>query len=230
MSPNKTLYIRDEDVPLWERAEQVAKSTRQSVSLVVASALRRHLGVADDIDVYVEPPTDPTAIDVSQKPALVFNQHAVHGTGWSLFYMEPGGNGVDEHFIPGRADDVEWALSSARRWLHQRQQAEEMDEITLDVGDPTVKVGFVGRWLVEPDRNETRSSEEGQDAGAYWGVALTKRGRIAVYTAHCNDAWPASLKDYDSLNDAEAAGTPADIIAVAAGGLAGEERVIWRDI
>lgn len=43
MSPNKTLYIREDDVPIWERAEQAAKTTSQSVSQLVTSALQHYL-------------------------------------------------------------------------------------------------------------------------------------------------------------------------------------------
>lgn len=43
MSPNKTLYIRDEDVQIWQRAEEAAERTRQSVSQLVSGALRHYL-------------------------------------------------------------------------------------------------------------------------------------------------------------------------------------------
>jgi hypothetical protein len=118
---------------------------------------------------------------------------------------------------------IEWAREILRR------AREDMSPITVDVGEPSLTVGFTGRWLVEPDSDETRTGEDGYDAGAYWGVALTKRGRIAVYTAHCNESWPATLRDYDSLDSAVSDGVPADIAALAASGL-GEERVLWRDI
>jgi hypothetical protein len=101
-----------------------------------------------------------------------------------------------------------------------------MNEITVEVGEPSLKMGFTGRWLVEPDLDETRA---GNDAGAYWGIALTRRGRIAVYTAHVNERWPASLSDYDSLNAAADDDVPEEIIARAAAEL-GETRVLWRDI
>lgn len=73
---------------------------------------------------------------------------------------------------------------------------------------------FEGRWLIEPDPDETRTGEEGYDAGAYWGVAQTKRGRFAVYMAHCNEGFAPALADYDSLDDAEG-DLPADIFAEA---------------
>jgi hypothetical protein len=43
MSPAKTVYIRDEDAPIWQRAEETAERTRQSVSQLVAGALRHYL-------------------------------------------------------------------------------------------------------------------------------------------------------------------------------------------
>ena len=49
-----------------------------------------------------------------------------------------------------------------------------MEEITVEVGEPSLSVGFTGRWLVEPDSDATRTGEGGHDAGAYWGIALTK--------------------------------------------------------
>lgn len=50
MSPNKTLYVRDDDLPVWERAESYAKATRQSVSALVAAALSRYLPDEPDDD------------------------------------------------------------------------------------------------------------------------------------------------------------------------------------
>ena len=102
----------------------------------------------------------------------------------------------------------------------------DMEEITIEVGEPAVDIAFTGRWLVQPDPDETRG---GSDAGAYWGVALTRRGRIAVYTAHCNDRWPAVLQDYDGLDQAADADVPDHIIALAAREL-GEKRPVRLDI
>jgi hypothetical protein len=41
--PNKTLYVRDEDTAVWDRAEEAAEKARQSVSQLVATALRHYL-------------------------------------------------------------------------------------------------------------------------------------------------------------------------------------------
>lgn len=51
--PNKTLSVRDDDLPLWERAERTAKANRQSLSGLVATALARHLGETDTITVEI---------------------------------------------------------------------------------------------------------------------------------------------------------------------------------
>lgn len=96
--------------------------------------------------------------------------------------------------------------------LKTTAQGGNMEDITVEVGEPARKVQFRGQWLVEPHEKDTRSSAEGADAGVYWGVARTGRDRIAVFTAHCNEMWPAFLNDYDDLDDAEANGVPADII------------------
>ncbi len=51
--PNKTLSVRDEDLPLWERAERAAKQERTTVSALVASALAEKLGSTDTCRVKV---------------------------------------------------------------------------------------------------------------------------------------------------------------------------------
>lgn len=103
----------------------------------------------------------------------------------------------------------------------------EMEKITVNVGDPSLTIGFTGRWLLEPDSGKTRTSDEGWDNGVFWGVALTQRGRIAVFAEHCSSG-AGRLDDYDNLDQASAR-VPADIIARAAASL-GETRVLWRDI
>jgi len=42
MSPNKTLYIREEDQDAWERADAAAHAARQSLSQYVSDLIRRH--------------------------------------------------------------------------------------------------------------------------------------------------------------------------------------------
>lgn len=212
-----------------------------AISAVCQHALReevarlRTLEAVDDITVVIE--SDRDFLDPQtwkpgdgSKPILIYRRHPEHGQGWTLMYElgEHPGDNPDDHFIPGSKADVDAALRSAREWLRLTGAPGEMEEITVEIGEPSLTVGFTGRWLVEPSRDETRTAEDGYDAGAYWGIAVTKRGRIAVCTAHCNERWPARLDDYDSLDQA-AEHVPADVIARAAAEL-GEMRVIWRDI
>jgi hypothetical protein len=166
MSPNKTLYIRDEDTPLWERAEQAAQQTRQSVSQLVTAALRQHLpsistpdDATEDIRVRVGPRVDPL------------------------------------NNVPSSAAD------------YGRTEA------------------FTGRWLVPPgDQSQSRSTL--QTTGYHYAVALTRRGKIAVYRYHPEALRPATLEAFDSV---EAASLPADIQEKADAAL-GRESVTWRDI
>ncbi|MEU8364895.1 hypothetical protein AB0C27_53670 [Nonomuraea sp. NPDC048882] len=51
--PNKTLSVREDDLPLWERAERAAREARTTVSALVASALASYLQDTDIIAVLV---------------------------------------------------------------------------------------------------------------------------------------------------------------------------------
>ena len=213
-----------------------------AISAVCQRALRdevarlRTLEAVDDITVVIESDRDfldPQTWEPADgsKPVLMYRRHPEHGQGWTLMYElgEHPGDNPSDHFIPGGAADVDAALRSAREWLRLTGAPGEMEKITVEVGDPSLAVGFTGRWLVEPDSDETQTGEFGYDDGSYWGIALTGRGRIAVYMAHCNGRWSPTLRDFDGLDAAADAGTPADIIARAAAEL-NETRVLWRDI
>lgn len=224
-SQTRNLYIADSDVPVWEQAERFARHTRQSLSSFITAALRRHL--PPDIRVAVDP-AEAAELSVTDGPILEFGRHDPYGLGWLLSYLPPGGGSDAEvTFLP---DHGEVPIAEARARLRRAYGEPEgdLEKITVEVADPPLTVGFVGRWLLEPDPDATRTTLDGHDAGAYWGVAATRRGRIAVYVAHCNERWPAHLTDYDDLDQA-AREIPADIIAQAAAAL-GEQRVLWRDI
>jgi hypothetical protein len=229
-----------------ELAAQV-RELELPISAICQNALRDEVNrihtikTADDVLVYVESEqADPDPLTWPgfdpAKPTLIYKRYPVGRhweLGWVLEYElgdEPGDNPTEE-FTGGEPADppIEWARHVVREATRERELGRGMEEITVDVGEPSLTVGFTGRWLIEPSHDETRTAETGYDAGAYWGVALTKRGRIAVYTAHCNERWPARLRDYDGLDQAASDATPADIIARAAAEL-GETRVIWRDI
>jgi hypothetical protein len=102
--------------------------------------------------------------------------------------------------------------------------------ITVKTGeDYNITKGFYGQWLVAPHPEDTGTEWSGFPAGAYWGVARTKKGRIAVYTAHCDEHWAGRLEDFDSLGDALSSELPEDIFDMAASAL-GEDYVIMLDI
>lgn len=141
--PNKTIYIRESDRELWEKAEALAGG---SVSHLLTEALRRY---------------------------------------------------VEEE---------------------ERGRREGMENIQIELGGPedtTYTAEFVGEWLLAPNEEETRTTYSGYDAGAYYGVALTRRGKIAVYVQHVNDRWPPYLQTYDSLKEARGDGLPVDILTFA---------------
>jgi post-segregation antitoxin (ccd killing protein) len=87
---------------------------------------------------------------------------------------------------------------------------------------------FVGTWLVYPDPDESRTTLSNYDNGAYWGIALTERQAVLVYSAHCNDNWAPNYQLYDSVTDA-GRDVPEDILADAASQL-GESYVVKLDV
>ena len=64
--------------------------------------------------------------------------------------------------------------------------------------------------MVDP-ADEIRSLEPGAALGAFYGVARTGRGSVAVYMAHVNDRFDASVRRYPSLIAALRDGLPNDI-------------------
>ena len=155
--PNKTIYVKDSDVELWNEAEQLAG---ESMSAFIADALRSHVAIA-------------------------------------------------------------------RR---RKELGDQMERITIDMsdkyGERTWTAGFTGTWLVYPD-DDSRTAEEGWDSGVAWGVALTQKNRIAVFTRHVNTD-DSQFEHYDSISDA-AGKVPGDILSQAAGAL-GEDYVVELDI
>jgi hypothetical protein len=228
MPPTKNLYVREDDVPVWEQAELLARLSRQSLSQIATAALREFMASPTDIYVHVsdpEHPVDgPSFADVGGRPILTYPVGQRGRLGWKLLTPD-----CESTFMAG--DPLNPPLDEARSWLRAKaaqDSAEPLVDIAVAVGDPPQLVGFRGRWLVEPDPDQTRSVQDKVDKWAYWGVALTARGRIAVYMAHASDRRPARLEDYDSLL-AAGSSLPNDIREMAAWAL-GQDHVIWRDI
>jgi hypothetical protein len=210
------------------------------ISAICQRALRsevdrlRNTADVDDIQVYdasahddCHPSTAP-GYD-PDRPYLVYGRHPAFGMGWTFWHKVDGE--LTNHFI-GRAGSDGFndaaAVWDSVRHTFRPGDPNRLTKIAVEVGEPAVTVGFTGRWLLEPDENETRSKDPGYDPGEYWGIALTKRGRIAVYGANVGVAGSAILRDYDSLGQASEL-VPNDLIARAAAEL-DKTRVIWRDI
>jgi hypothetical protein len=106
------------------------------------------------------------------------------------------------------------------------QSQEKMERIEVDVEDPKSSfvrtMAFRGRWLVEP-------SDEDAVEGCTYGVALTGRGRIAVWTAPFDGF--AELEDFDNIDQMERSSQYPDVVvADARAALSGTTPVVELNI
>ena len=126
-----------------------------------------------------------------------------------------------ERFSGGNVSGL--IAEALRRYVDEEKRKEQgMEAIEVQVGgrdDTTHTVRFQGMWLVEPDEDDTRTTEADYDAGTYFGVALTKRNQIAVYSTDSSYNPKAELRTYPSFDAAELAGCPKDILAEARRGV-----------
>jgi len=100
-----------------------------------------------------------------------------------------------------------------------------METLTVHVGEALAEASFTGRWLVDPAEDRARDPRR----LFFYGIAITGRGRIAVYTCSDDLETAHDLQDYDSLSHAAADGVPVDVISRAAEALS-QDPVVWRDI
>jgi hypothetical protein len=236
MAPKKTLYVKDADAPLWERFETAVREWQaaDSVSALIAEAMRQYFDQFGDQGdgLYVQAPDeDPGWVTFGDGRTAILQPHR---SGWMLLLDEDVyGQDADTSYEIGfrNLDD---AIAAARKHMATVRQNKGFELIEVMTGEGyDITERFVGRWLVWPDSDETRadvSDFDGRsyDAGAYWGVALGKRGRFVVYVAHCNEGFPGMLTGYDTLDEA-VADLPPSIAARARAELTGEPIVIERD-
>jgi hypothetical protein len=115
----------------------------------------------------------------------------------------------------------------------QQRRSQNVETITVDVGHGSladlVPTSFEGRWLIPPD-DDNRSTEPDADAGACYGVAVTKRGKIALYCYHVNARWQPTLEVYDDLDQAVAEGDLPELMAAEAAKELGQYRPVVLDI
>jgi hypothetical protein len=76
----------------------------------VVAATTIKVSYAPEHEVYARQVTADTAV-------LQHLHHPFHGSGWMLFFLEPGGHRVGDYFIPGDLTDVDDAVAAAKRRL-----------------------------------------------------------------------------------------------------------------
>ena len=79
--------------------------------MVAATTIK--VSYAPEHEVYAHQVTADTAV-------LQHLHHPFHGSGWMLFFLEPGGHRVGDYFIPGDLTDIDHAIDRARRQLSLR--------------------------------------------------------------------------------------------------------------
>jgi hypothetical protein len=230
MPPTKNLYVRDEDMPTCERAEVLAKVSKQSLSQLATLGLRALLGQDPEILVHVTDPDRPGEI-----AEIVDGRHVLEYLTKDPEYRMGMWRLTERHddpnvaLTPGGPLDppLDWARERIAGWQRDRaaESANLMEDIEVEIGDRNdnrwTEV-FAGRWLIYPEDG----NRFGADAGAAYGIAQTKRGKIAVYCYHVNERWAPSLEVFDSLDEVDLS---EEALAIAAAEL-GEKRVIRRDI
>lgn len=112
--------------------------------------------------------------------------------------------------------------------MSKNAEKEGLERIEVDIEDPHSSIvrtaAFTGRWLVRP-------SEDDAIDGYIYSVALTGRGRIAVWISRMFD--PGQLYDFDDLDEMESCKLftiPEVVIADARGALTGSTPVVELDI
>jgi hypothetical protein len=121
-------------------------------------------------------------------------------------------------------------LTEALRVYIREREGSPMDRIQVyledkETGRSHLKA-FVGRWLLT-ERRSQHEGEGGRLIGVEYSVAETARGNIVVLAGRHGEYDGMSV--YESLDEVETAGWPADIITAAAAEM-GIERAELLDI
>ena len=92
--PNKTLSVRVQDLPLWERAERAARHERTTVSALVASALAEKLGQTGTCRIQMYERNTVTRIEqfegrwLGEEPPKEWSDYGSDGPDWSTYVAE----------------------------------------------------------------------------------------------------------------------------------------------
>ncbi len=105
-------------------------------------------------------------------------------------------------------------------------EAVKSERIEVDVEDHRTgqvrTLAFQGQWLVEP------RDDPALDRGQVIGVALTARGRIAVWWGPRGE--PGSFYDFDTIEEADSLDLPEAVMRYARSALGGSQPVVELDI
>ena len=108
----------------------------------------------------------------------------------------------------------------------QQSGVESMKKLTVTLWNqedqPVVHQAFIGRWLISPE-DDFRADDPDPvilwDDGACYAIAETQKGKLAVYTFHCNGRSAPTLDVYGSLEELRSVpygeGVPENVIVEA---------------
>lgn len=123
--------------------------------------------------------------------------------------------------LAGEASTSRVITQALRAYVHSRE-GHPLERLTFEVeiGGKKLTKAFVGRWLIGPGE-EYRSEHEADDLlsgtqvaeGTTFAVAETAKGKLLMLTDFRRGE---SFEAFDDFDDAQQAGVPADILAVAA--------------
>jgi hypothetical protein len=108
MSPQKTIYVKDADIPLWERFEKASKAgaAADSVSALIAQAMHHYLDQFGDQGggLYVQAP-DQESVDFGPEVTAILARGA--GSSWTLLLENATyGENPSEAFGPAPLPEV----------------------------------------------------------------------------------------------------------------------------
>jgi len=178
MAPAKTIYVKDSDVPLWERFESAVKGwgAADSVSALIADAMRKYLAQFGDQGggLYVQAPDDdPGDVWFSDSINAVMKPH---GRGWILFLDETvfGDDTDTPHEMGFRA--IEDATAGAREYMATVRSDSELMK--------------AARRLHEARSHEdVEATASGRAAGREWALEQATPGELEAITKLASEHW-----------------------------------------
>jgi hypothetical protein len=136
-----------------------------------------------------------------------------------------------ETLIPQGSSLSKLITGQLENFIAEHERSAEMSNEPferIEVDTEPYATAFEGRWILPPD-DDNRTAAEEYEAGGAFGVARTKKGKIAVYTYHINRG-QGRLSVYPTFPAAIADGIPRDIIELAQAEEKGETYVRELDI